>query len=498
MALFGSSEESLQIVINARDEATKVIKKVEKTTVSFKKRIDALQPTFRKMAVAGTASFAAIAVGANSAIKKARDFEEESNKFAVVFKDISKEAQEMADTLNKSYGLSRLESKRLLSSTGDILTGFGFTGKAALDLSSKVNTLAVDLASFTNAQGGAEAVSSALTKALLGERESLKTYGIAIQEADVQAELLKNGMDELTGEALRQAKAQVTLDIAFRQSKNAVGDYARSTGTLTQTQKELAKSIEDTQIAIGETLAPILNDLLKRIVPIVEKVLAWVELNPELTKRIILISAALAALVAILGTLGIILPAIISFFALLTPTVGLVIGILAALGFAVMNVVKIVDTFANHWDEVWDGVKITFFEIWDAIKEKINSVVGVITDQIDRVIALFNKMKSIVTQPIKSVGRSISGAFSGVAQTIGGVFKEHGGIVQGPSGQPVPIIAHGQEQVIPASRVKGSNGNIFNVTFNNPIVRDASDIEVLKKEMDRYFRQLNMNHKLAI
>lgn len=500
MTLFGSTDESLQIVIKARDDASKVIKKTEKSAVSFRKRIDSLQPTFRKMAIGGTAAFAAIAAGANSAIGKARDFEEESNKFAVVFKDVSKEAQAMADTLNKSYGLSTLQSKRLLSSTGDILTGFGFTGKAALDLSSNVNTLAVDLASFTNAQGGAEAVSSALTKALLGERESLKTYGIAIQEADVQAELLAMGMDELTGEALRQAKAEATLAIAFRQSKNAVGDYARSAGTLTQTQKELAKTIEDTQIAIGTTLAPILNDILKKITPVVEKVLAWVEANPELTKKIIITTAAIAALIATFGFLGILLPGIIAFFALLTPTVGLVIAIIIALGIAVMNIVKIIDIFQNHWDEVWDGIKIMFFEVWDAMKEKISTVTDWIGEKINQVIGMYNRMKSIVTTPIKNIGGSIGNAFSRFGSSVSNAFGfEHGGVVPGPVGTPVPIIAHGQERVIPASQVGDkTGGNIINVTFNNPVIRDRSDLDLLRREMESFFSGVKRNHKITI
>ncbi|MCK5027334.1 MAG: hypothetical protein KAS07_02870, partial [Candidatus Pacebacteria bacterium] len=183
---------------------------VEKSTKGLQAKIQNMQPAFKKMALAGTIAFGVISAGIKSTIDVARDFEEETNKFNVVFQDVSDEAEAMAKTLNKSYGLSKLESKKLLSATGDILTGFGFTGQGALDLSSKVNTLAVDLASFTNAQGGAEAVSSALTKALLGERESLKTYGIAVQEADVQAELLEMGMSDLTGSALRQAKAQAT------------------------------------------------------------------------------------------------------------------------------------------------------------------------------------------------------------------------------------------------------------------------------------------------
>lgn len=333
-----NKDESLNIIIKAQNETKKVFKKINKDTKTFHKRIESLQPAFQKMAMVGTAAFAAISIGVSGAISKARDFEEETNKFNVVFKDVSKEAEKMAATLNKSYGLSRLESKRLLSATGDILTGFGFTGKAALDLSSNVNTLAVDLASFTNAQGGAKAVSEALTKALLGERESLKTYGIAISEADVKAELLANGMDKLTGEALRQAKAQVTLDIAVRQSKNAIGDYARSTGTLTQTQKELSKTTEDLQIAIGEALAPILNDILKQVLPVVESMKKWAEENPELTKTIIIVTEVLAGLLVIIGLLGMVLPALaVGFGLLFSPVTAAIIvfGLFMAIGYTI-------------------------------------------------------------------------------------------------------------------------------------------------------------------
>ena len=303
-------ETKAKIIFDVDNRAQQALKKAGQEMEALQKRTQKMQSTFRNMRNAGVLAFGAISVGMGQAISKARDFEEETNKFNVVFKEVSDGAEKMAKTLNESYGLSVLESKRLLSSTGDILTGFGFTGKSALDLSSKVNTLAVDLASFTNAQGGAKAVSNALTKALLGERESLKTYGIAIQDADVKAELLAQGMDKLTGEALRQAKAQVTLDLAFRQSKNAVGDYARSTGTLTQTQVELRKSLEDLQISVGTQLAPVLNDILKQVIPIIERTLDWVEVNPKLTKVILLSVAGLTALVSVLGVIGLAIPAI--------------------------------------------------------------------------------------------------------------------------------------------------------------------------------------------
>ena len=103
--------------------------------------------------------------------------------FLVAYK---KKAEDTAKTFRQSFGLSRKAAKQLLGDTGDLLVGFGFTEDAALDLSKKVNELAVDLASFTNFSGGAEGASLALTKALLGERESIKSLGIAITEADLK------------------------------------------------------------------------------------------------------------------------------------------------------------------------------------------------------------------------------------------------------------------------------------------------------------------------
>ena len=94
------------------------------------------------------------------AIKKASDFEEANQKFGVTFRGVSKEANKMRKDLIKSYGLSSLAATDLLASTGDLLTGFGFTRESALDLSGQVQKLSVDLASFQNLQGGAERASA--------------------------------------------------------------------------------------------------------------------------------------------------------------------------------------------------------------------------------------------------------------------------------------------------------------------------------------------------
>ena len=200
------------------------------------------------------AAVAGIAKVSKELIAAASDAQETRNKFDVVFQDISEQAQDAADNLSENFGLSGQAAQSLLADTGDLLTGFGFTQESALDLSDQVNQLAVDLASFTNFSGGAEGASAALTKALLGERESVKSLGISILETDVKAKVLQITQEGMTFETERQAKAYATLLLAQEQSKNAIGDFSRSIDSYANQSRLAEAATADLKVAIGENL----------------------------------------------------------------------------------------------------------------------------------------------------------------------------------------------------------------------------------------------------
>ena len=224
-----------------------------------------LSSVFKVGASAAAGVGTALTLIGKSAISSAVDFEETSSKFGVVFQDVSSQAEATAQNLRDNFGLSSVAAKQLLGDTGDLLTGFGFTGQAALDMSTQVQELAVDLASFTNIQGGAERASQALTKALLGERESVKELGIAILESDVQTRLAEKGLEDLTGTALKQAKAQVTLELAMEQSKNAIGDYERTSGSAANQMRLLQNRFEEIVVEIGQEALPVFVELLRTV-----------------------------------------------------------------------------------------------------------------------------------------------------------------------------------------------------------------------------------------
>ncbi len=245
------------------DEFSDKLKEVDRQGTKSGKSIGDVFGSIKAGYFAAAAALTGVLGGLNQAINKASDFQEASSKYLTVFSTVQDEAKAARDALAEYGNMSLLAATQALSATGDILTGLGMQQDAALELSTQTNTLAADLASFTNAQGGAEAVAHALTSAYVGEREALKTYGVVITEADVQQKLFEKGMDKLTGTALKQAKAQVTLELAMQQSKNAIGDLERTSDSYANTQRRMGAAIEDASVKFGAIFLPIATKVLE-------------------------------------------------------------------------------------------------------------------------------------------------------------------------------------------------------------------------------------------
>ena len=199
----------------------------------------------------------AIFRGLKGAVLEFSDATETVNKFEAVFSGIPKKAETVGKSLAKNFGLSQVSAKQLLGDTGDLLVGFGFTEDKALDLAKATNELGLDLASFTNFQGGAAGAAQALVKAFTGERESVKALGIVIREQMVMEILRRDGMDALTGLALVQAKAMATLEIATKQSGKAIGDYGRTQEELANQMRLFGQRFKDLKVAVGDLLVTI-------------------------------------------------------------------------------------------------------------------------------------------------------------------------------------------------------------------------------------------------
>ena len=263
----GTVYSEVRIKLSKLDgDLTAVYQRLNKLERTIKDTSDKSTTSFTKMfasiasgqIVANLASKAigALVSGIKESIQVSIDAQETFAKYDEVFQGMGSEAEKAAERFADAFDLAGVTAKDMLSNTGNLLQGFGATRSESLAMSEAVNTLAADLASFTNYSGGAKGASEALTKALLGERESAKSLGIAILESDVQAQLAKNGTADLTGEALKLAKAQATLEIITRQAKNSIGDYARTQDSTSNTVKRAGEATKELQVQTGTFLNP--------------------------------------------------------------------------------------------------------------------------------------------------------------------------------------------------------------------------------------------------
>lgn len=287
---------------------------VKKDTQALGGFIERNSDKFKSMGKTMTVAGAAITGAIGLIVKQASNAQEITSKFGVIFQSVMPEAAASVKNLSENYGLSTIAAKEMLGATGDLLTGLGVSAGEALKLSSQTQQLAVDLASFTNYSGGAKGASEALTKAMLGERESIKALGIVVTEEMVKEKLLIMGKEKLTGLALKQAAAEATLMIAMEQSKNAIGDYARTSTSLANVSRELQARIQELFVEIGTTLIPIVTKFANKAKEVVVKITDWVKEHPKLTEWIAKTALKVGVLLTALGPILIMLPKIVAGF----------------------------------------------------------------------------------------------------------------------------------------------------------------------------------------
>jgi ABC-type transporter Mla subunit MlaD len=245
-------------------KANKHLDKLENSTKKADKAFGGFGSTLGKFATAAGVLLALkkIAGMAKEMVNLAVDAEEAGSAFKTTFGPAVDKAQKFVEEFANKAGFADFELQQLLATTGNIVQGLGATEEASLGLSEQMATLAGDVASFSNAAGGAPAVLRALQSALTGEREALKTYGIVVAEADVVERALlmthKESKDELT----KLDRAYATMQLAAERAGKAVGDLDRTQDSAANTMRRLEGRIKELKKEMGKELLPVLEQML--------------------------------------------------------------------------------------------------------------------------------------------------------------------------------------------------------------------------------------------
>jgi len=539
-------DQSLQIIISAKDEATKVIKGIEGT-------IKDMGPVFGTMAKAGTAALTAIGGAAVVSLKAADESMKVQAQLGAVLKSTGNAAGLYAqDILDQAAALQKQTtfSDEAVTSGANLLLTFKNI-KGAVFQEALPALLDMSTAMGTDLKSSAIQVGKALNDPIAGI-SALSRVGVTFSQdqQDVIAKLVETGD---VAAAQRIILAELNSEFG--------GSAAAAAQTFGGQLEQLKNSLGDIGEEIGMVLIPWVQQFTAKVRPVVDAIIAWVQANPELAKNIIITTVAIAALVTVIGTLGLLLPVVISGFAILASPVTLVVLAITALAAAAIIFRDRITEILNFIDQktglvtlfkwAWDNIVTTFNEtllpalsqLWEALKplepllsliakvigglllgavygitlaitgwiqiitaiiaaaaefsaaiinyfvKPIESFIDVVKKAVEWVSKLINKMGDI---GVKNLGKK---AISGISSILG---FEHGGLINAPRGTAVPIIAHGQERIIPAGHSAGGNGGgNFSVVINNPQVRSNDDVREMRKQMEAAWRDVTRGHKLT-
>jgi hypothetical protein len=245
------------------DKFTKQLGIADNNTKSFSKNIQ----KYGKMAAgafaaAGVAAAGyAIKVGLES-VKAASDFNEEVSKSKVIFGDGADEIKAFSKTTATSLGISGTQALKATSTFATFGKAAGLTGKDLTKFSKGATTLAADLGSFynTNADDAILAIGSALR----GESEPIRKYGVLLDESTLKAKAMEMGLYDGVGALTAQEKSLATYEVILDQTKDAQGDFARTSDGLAGQQKILDSSLADLKTRMGENLLPVMLEVVKQ------------------------------------------------------------------------------------------------------------------------------------------------------------------------------------------------------------------------------------------
>lgn len=346
-----------------------------------------------------------------AAINAASNLEESMNKVQVVFGDSADSVVAFSSTASTSLGMSQQAALEATGTFGNLFTSMGMGVPEAADMSTSLVQLASDLASFNNIDP-AEALDK-LRAGLVGETEPLRTLGVNLSAAAVEAEALEMGLaataDELTPAMLAQARYALILE----QTTNAQGDFARTSDGFANSMRTTKAEFIDAAAAIGMQLLPYVQQLLGYV----QQGIAWFQgLNPEMQKWVVIVGVVAAAI----GPVLIIVGSLISAIGAIIPIVTAVAGVLTFPLIAIIAaVVAIVALLAAAWKNNWGG-----------IQEKTAAVVawikGAIQNFLAAIQAFWTAHGAQIMAVVKTIWDAITKIFSAafdILKTLFGVWK---------------------------------------------------------------------------
>lgn len=399
--------------------------RVQADTAQAEQSLSKLKSTGESLSNAGKALMPfSVAIGGIglASIKASADAQEMQSKFNTVFGELSKEAESWANTYADAIGRSKYEIQEAISNQSDLYVGMGMTSKEALELSKNATSLAYDLASFNNVSD--DRAIEAMTKAMMGETESMKMLGVNLSETIMaQSEYVKS-----TGKSWKEMtlaeKATARYHEALKQSPNAFGDAERTAMSFTNQVKAMKGNFQELSVAIGNTLVPILEPLVQKFNKMLSGITKLAEENPKLVGTLVALAGALATVPPILMTAG----KLMTFFATASAgtiaLIGGVAGAIALLGTAFLPLDEIMPNVVDNFSSFMSNLVNKVIEFLPQFTQKAVELINAFfTGFVTNFPILLEGFISIIGQLVQGIVTMLPHFLSSAGQIISALFN---------------------------------------------------------------------------
>ena len=416
-----------------------------------------LQRVGKQANIAATVIGGALVAGSVKAVGAASDLAESANAVDKVFGDAVGTIEAFGEQAAASAGLSQREFNELATSTGSLLTNFGYSTQAAAAATVDLAGRAADMASVFNTDVG-DAL-AAVNAGLRGEAEPLRRFGVNLDDATLKAKALELGIYDGTGALTANQKALAAEAAILEQTAAVQGDFADTSTGAANAQRVLKAELENLSAELGTVLLPYVETFLGYLGEMVD----WAKDNQGAVKALIgalagFVAVVVAANVALKVYRGIMIAvrtATLAWqaaqwllnIAMTANPVGLIIVGIAALIAIIAAVI--------YWI-----AKNKLAGAFDWLKDKITTVV----DTIKRLIDWFKRAADKAGDVIDAINPFSGGGF------LGGLFG---------SSLPVPATARGASG--PAPRIGSRTTAPIVINFNGTV----TDPEGVARELER-------------
>lgn len=188
-------------------------------------------------------------------IAEYRELERTMLKFDKVFAGSAAGMKVSLAGMGDAIGMSTGELTKMAASVQDTFVPLGFARDKAAELSQGLVGLATDVGAFNNVSSSESM--QAFLAALVGNTEGVRKYGIVINEATTNQELMRMGISGGTAAATQQELVMARLNQLYAGSADAIGAAADAMETGSGKANAFTAAMQDYMAAIGENFSNI-------------------------------------------------------------------------------------------------------------------------------------------------------------------------------------------------------------------------------------------------